>query len=60
MHKMIAKYLKDCISPTPCHGQGHLLLDPVCQSPIQPSLEHFQGRSIHNHYGKSIPVPYTL
>ncbi|PKU40142.1 hypothetical protein llap_9553 [Limosa lapponica baueri] len=29
-----------------CHGQGHLPLDKVSQSPIQPGLEHFQGWSI--------------
>jgi len=27
----------------PCHEQGHLPLDQVAQSPIQPGLEHFQG-----------------
>jgi len=26
----------------PCHGQGHLPLDEVAQSPIQPGLEHSQ------------------
>jgi len=32
----------------PCHGQGHLLLGEVAQSPIQPSLERFQGGDFHN------------
>jgi len=27
----------------PCHGQGHLPLDQVARSPIQPGLEHLQG-----------------
>jgi len=27
----------------PCHGQGHLPLDQVAQSPIQPGLEGFGG-----------------
>ena len=25
---------------TPCHGQGHLPLDQVAQSPVQPGLGH--------------------
>lgn len=25
-----------------CHGQGHLALDQVAQSPVQPDFEHFQ------------------
>jgi len=29
---------KECLLPTPCHGQGHLSLDQVAQSPIQPGL----------------------
>ncbi|RLW12958.1 hypothetical protein DV515_00000580 [Chloebia gouldiae] len=35
--------LPDHPVPTPCHGQGHLLLSKVASSPIQPGLEHFQG-----------------
>jgi len=31
------------VVPTPCHGQGHLPLDQVVQSSIQPGLEHCQG-----------------
>jgi len=27
----------------PCYRQGHLPLDQVAQSPIQPGLEHLQG-----------------
>jgi len=26
----------------PCHGQRHLSLDQVAQSPVQPGLEHLQ------------------
>lgn len=26
---------------TPCHGQGHVLLDQVAPRPFQPGLEHF-------------------
>jgi len=35
--------LKIILFLPPCHGQGHIPLDQVAQSPIQPSLEHFQG-----------------
>lgn len=31
-----------------CHGQGHLSLDQVAHSPIQPGLQHFQGWGTHN------------
>jgi len=36
------------VDPTPCYRQGHLPLDQVAHSPIQPGLECFQGRSILN------------
>jgi len=36
----------DHLVPTPCHGQAHLPLDKVAQSPIQTGLEQFQGGSI--------------
>jgi len=39
---------------SPCHRQGHLPLDQVAQSPIQPGLEHCQGGGIHN---SRQPVP---
>jgi len=42
----------------PCHGQGHLPLDQVTQSPIQHSLEHCQGGSSHSFSGKPGPVPH--
>lgn len=31
-----------------CYRQGHLQLDQVAWSSIQPSLEHFQGQGIHS------------
>ena len=34
-----------------CHGQGHLPVDQVAQSPIQPGLEHCQGGGIHSFSG---------
>ena len=42
----------------PCHGQGHLALDQVAQSPVQPGLEHFQGWGIHNFSGQPVPVSH--
>lgn len=39
----IGRYHEDCLVPTLCHGLGHLPLDQVVQSPIQPGLEHLQG-----------------
>jgi len=50
--------LKDYLVPTPCHGQGHLPLDQVSQSPMQPGLEHFQGGGIHSFSGQPVPVPH--
>lgn len=35
---------------SPCHWQGHLSLDQITQSPIQPDSEHLQGWGIHNQY----------
>ena len=40
--------IKDHLIQHPCHGQGHLPLDQVAPSPIQPGLEHFQGWGSHN------------
>jgi len=42
----------------PCHGQGHLPLDQVAQSPIQPGLEHCQGGDSHSFSGQPVPVPH--
>jgi len=39
----VGRDLKDHLVPTPCHGQGHLPLHQVDQSPVQPSLEQPQG-----------------
>ncbi|KAK4818789.1 hypothetical protein QYF61_019135 [Mycteria americana] len=49
---------KDHLVQPPCHGQGHLSLDQVAQSTIQPGLEHFQGGGIHNFSEQSVPVAY--
>ncbi|KAK4827689.1 hypothetical protein QYF61_020823 [Mycteria americana] len=38
-----------------CHGPGHLPLDQVAQSPIQPGLECFQRWGIHSFSGQPVP-----
>jgi len=40
---------------TTCNEQGHLALDQVAQSPIQPDLECFQGWGIYHLSGKPVP-----
>ena len=42
----------------PCHEQGHLPLDQVAQSPVQPGLECFQGSGISHLSGQPAPVPH--
>jgi len=54
----VGRDLKDHLVPTPCRGQGHVPLDQVAQSSIQPGLEHFQGGGIHNFSGQPVPVPH--
>lgn len=44
----VGRDCKDHRIPSHCHGQGHLLLERVAQSPIQLGLEHFQGCSRDN------------
>ena len=46
----------------PIHRQGHqspyLILDQATQGPIQPGLEHLQGRGIHSLSGQPVPAPH--
>ena len=42
----------------PYYRQGHLPLDQVAESPIQPSLDCFQGGGIHGLSGQPVPVPH--
>ena len=44
----------------PCHEQGHLPLDQVAQSSIQPGLEHCQGGSSHSFSGQRVQCFTTL
>ena len=56
----VGRDLKDHEAPTPRHRQGHqpphLILDQAAQGPIQPGLEHPQGRGIHSLSGQPAPV----
>jgi len=45
-------------SNPPATGQGHLPLDQVAQSPIQPGLEPCQGGGIYNFSGQPVSVPH--
>jgi len=40
----------------PCSEQGHLQLDQVAQTPVQPDLECFQGCGIYQLSGQIFPV----
>ena len=44
----------------PCNVQGHLQLDQIAQSPIQPGLECFQGWGICHVSGQPVPVSHHL
>jgi len=48
-HRMVwvGRDLIDRPVPTLLLWAGHLSLDQVAQSPVQPGLEHFQGQGIH-------------
>ncbi|KAK4828015.1 LOW QUALITY PROTEIN: hypothetical protein QYF61_022792 [Mycteria americana] len=45
-------------SPTPLQEQGHLQLDQVAQSPIQPDLEYLQGWGLHYLSVQPLPAPF--
>lgn len=47
IHRLVwvGKALKDHLVPAPCRGQGHIPLDQVAHSSIQPYLEHWVGAS---------------
>jgi len=50
--------LKDHLVPIPLSWAGHLPLDQVAQSPIQPGIEKFQEGVICTFSGQPIPVPH--
>jgi len=41
-----------------CHGQGHVSLDQVAQSPMHPNLEHLQGGDTHSFSGQPVTVSH--
>ena len=47
---------KDHLVQSPCNEQGHLQLDQVAQSPVQPGLECSQGWGIYHLSGQPVPV----
>jgi len=51
----VGRDLKGHLVQRPCHEQGHLLLDQVAQSPVQPGLEHCQGWGIDHLSGQPVP-----
>jgi len=46
------------IQSNPCHEQGHLQLDEVTQSLVQPDLGRLQGWGIHHLAGQPVPGPH--
>ena len=42
----------------PCNEQGHLQLDQVAQSPVQPDLWCLQGQGIYHLSGQPVSVPH--
>ena len=44
------------LAQPPCSEQGHLQLDQVAQSPVQPGLECFQGWGLHYLFGQPGPL----
>ena len=59
-HRMVwvRRDLQDHLIPKACYRQGHLPLDLVAQSPIQPGHECFQRGGIHNLSGQPVPVSH--
>ncbi|XP_061317325.1 keratinocyte-associated protein 3 isoform X2 [Pezoporus flaviventris] len=59
-HRMVwvGRDLKAHPVPTPCHRQGHLPIDQVAPSPVQPGLEHCQGWGSHSFSGQPVPGPH--
>ena len=55
----VGRELVDDLVPIPCHGQGHLPLDQVAQSPIQSGLKHFFLKEINRNL-TCLPAHYAL
>jgi len=48
--------IKGHLVQPPCNGQGHLPLDQVAQSPVQPNLECFYEWGNYHLSGQPVPV----
>ena len=57
-HRIIEGKFKGLLVQAPCHQQGHLQLDQVAQSPVQPGLECSQGWCINHLSGQPGPVSH--
>jgi len=58
----VGRDLKDHQAPTLLPQAGpptsYLILDQAAWGPIEPGLEHLQGRGIHNLSGQPVPAPH--
>jgi len=52
-------HFKDHPVHPPCNKQGHLELDQVAQSPLQPDTEFFQRWGIYHLSGQPVPVSHN-
>ena len=53
---MLERTFKAHLEQTPCNEQGHLPLDQIAQSPVQPDLKCLQGWGLHYLSGQPVPV----
>ena len=51
----VGRDLKDHLVQPRCHKQGHLPLDQVAQSPVQPGLGMLPGIGSHSFSGQPVP-----
>ena len=47
---------KGLLVQPPCNKHGHLQIDQITQSPIQPDLECFQGQGTYHLSGQPVSV----
>ena len=54
----LERTFKDHLDQLPWNGQGHLSLDQVARSPVEPDLEHFVWWQLHHFSKKLVLVSY--